>query len=446
MCLQTKTIHQLLTRELHPLPIPDAPWDTTSIDFIVQLPESNGKDAIMVVVDSMTKWSHFVSTVTTLSATRTAQLYLHHIWKHHGLPKRVVSDQGPQFVAEFMKELYQILGVNLAATMAYHPQGDGQTEQINQELEQFLWLFTNQRQDNWDDLLPVAEFQYNNHIHSATQSIPFLLDTGRISCMGFELDQQWSHVESINELKERMEDALKEAKAALAKSKDDMTKYYNWRRTPALDYQPRDKVYLDASNIQTTRPSQKLSHRRLGPFSIIGKVRNGAYQLCIPPSMSRLHPIFNVVKLTPAPDDPILGHCPHPPPLLEIIDRAEEWIVEEILDSWMINQKLHYLIKWEGFRIEHNSWELANDVHAPECVTEFHQNFPGVPWQIQFAEFNTIPFRNISPVVPGHHSLEGGVDVRGHFYQPTSQMEYVCLNTLNTFHFSTSPYVPPFCR
>ena len=104
-------------------------------------------------------------------------------------------------------------------------------EQINQELEQFLWLFTNQWQDDWDNLLPVAEFQYNNHIHSATQNIPFLLDTGQIPCMRFEPDQQWSHVESVNEFKERMEDTLKEAKAALAKSKDDMAKYYNWRRT-----------------------------------------------------------------------------------------------------------------------------------------------------------------------------------------------------------------------
>ena len=152
-----------------------------------------------------------------------------------------------------------------------------------------------------------------------------------------------------------------------------MAKYYNQRRTPALDYQPGDKVYLDASDIQTTRPSQKLSHQRLGPFTIVRKVRNDAYHLCLPPSMSRLHPVFNVIKLTPAPDDPILGHRPHPHPLPEIIDRVEEWIIEEILDSQVINQKLCYFVKWEGFRIEHNSWEPANDVHAPEHIAEFHQ-------------------------------------------------------------------------
>ena len=230
-----------------------------------------------MVVDSITKRSHFVSTTTTLTAVGTAQVYLHHIWKHHGLPKKAVSDRGPQFVAEFMKELYRLLGVKLAATTAYHPQGDGQMEWVNQELEQFLNLFINQRQDNWDDLLPIAEFQYNNHIHSTTQNIPFLLDTGRIPRMGFEPDQRRSNLESVNEFKEHMESALKEAKAALARSKDNMAKYYDRRRTLAPDYKPGDKVYLDASNIQTTRPSKKLSHRRLGPFPIVAKVRNSAY-------------------------------------------------------------------------------------------------------------------------------------------------------------------------
>src|ERR1700761_3855867 len=382
MCLRTKSIRQPPTGELHPLPIPDASWDTISVDFIVELPESNGKDAIMVVVDSVTKRSHFIGTVTTLSAAGTAQLYLRHIWKHHGRPKRVVSDRGPQFVAEFTKELYRLLGIKLAATTTYHPQGDGQTEQINQELEQFLCLFINQRQDDWDDLLPFVEFQYNNHVHSAMQNVPFFLDTGWTPRMGFEPDQHRSQVESVNEFKTRMEDALNKAKVALTKSKDDMAKYYDQRRTPAHKYQPSDKVYLDASDIHTTRPSRKLSHRRLGPFPVVKKVGNGAYRLRLPPSMSRIHLVFNVIKLTLAPEDPIPGRRPHPPPLLEIIDGEEEFIVEEILDSKIVNQRLRYLIKWEGYGIEHNSWEPAGEVHAPERITEFYRRHPGAPRHI----------------------------------------------------------------
>ena len=125
--------------------------------------------------------------------------------------------------------------------------------------------------------------------------------------MGFEPDQQRSQLESVNEFKEWMENTLKEAKGALVKSKDDMAKYYDQRRTPAPDYQPGDKVYLDASDIQTTRPSWKLSHQRLGPFPIVRKVGNSAYCLQLSPSMSRLHPVFNVIELMPAPEDPIPG-------------------------------------------------------------------------------------------------------------------------------------------
>ena len=126
------------------------------------------------------KAAHFVSTVTTISAAGAAHLFLNHVWKHHGLPRRVVSDRGPQFVAEFTWELYWLLGIKLAATTAYYPRGYGQTESVNQELEQYLQLFTNQRQDDWVGFLPFTEFQYNNQVHSSTQHPPFLLDTGRV--------------------------------------------------------------------------------------------------------------------------------------------------------------------------------------------------------------------------------------------------------------------------
>ena len=221
--------------------------------------------------------------------------------------------------------------------------------------------------------------------------------------MGFEPEQCCSHLESVNKFKEQMEDALTEAKAALAKSKDKMANYYDWRWTPAPVYQPGDKVYLDASNIQTTRPSQKLSHTRLGPFTIVRKVRNGTYQLCLPPSMSRLHPVFNIVKLTPALEDPIQGQQPQPPPLPKIIDGEEEWVVEEILDSRVVNCKLRYLVKWEGFGIEHNSCEFWDDIHALDLVANFHQKHSGTPQCIWLADFNNITFHpNLLPVVPGH--------------------------------------------
>jgi len=229
-----------------------------------------------------------------------------------------------------------------------------------------------------------------------------------------------------------MRDTLEEAKAALAKSKDDMTLYYNQKRTPAPEFKAGNVVFLDASDIQTTQPSCKLSHQILGPFLIDSQVGNSAYWLCLPLSMGRLHPIFNVVKLSLAPADPTPGCHTSPPPLPEIVDDEEEWVVEEILDSRMVNRKLRYLVKWEGFGVEHNSLEPWDNVHVPNLVADFYQRHPGAARHIRMVNFRSIPFRSVS----GRHCLEGGVDVRG------------CSTSSNvSSNISPSPlYIPPHHR
>jgi len=194
---------------------------------VVELPESSGHDAVITVVDSVSKRVHFVLTHTTVTAEGAARLFLHHVWKLHGLPKRVVSNHGPQFVASFTKELYRLLGVQLSSSTAWHPQTDGQTERVNQELDQFLCLFVNERQNDWHDLLLIAEFQHNNHVHSVTQQPPFLLDTGQIPCIGFEPSQALSGLETVNKFTEQMKSATKEAKSAIRKAQKDMMQYYN---------------------------------------------------------------------------------------------------------------------------------------------------------------------------------------------------------------------------
>jgi len=135
-----------------------------------------------------------------------------------------------------------MVGIEAAMSTTYHPQTNGQTERVNQELEQYLQIFVRERQDDWYTLLPLAEFSYNNHIHSSTQQTPFLLDTGRHPRMGFEPHQPPSRFEVVNEFTDRMKDTLEEAKSALAKAKDDMAWYYNRRRSPALSFSPSDIV------------------------------------------------------------------------------------------------------------------------------------------------------------------------------------------------------------
>ena len=154
---------------------------------------------------------------------------------------------------------------------------------------------------------------------------------------------------------ERMKTAVEEAKSAIRKAQDDMKKYYDRRRTPAPVFKPGDKVFLDASDIQTTCPSQKLSHQRLGPFVVERRIRPMAYHLRLLHQMKQLHLVFNVVKLTLAPDNLITGWKIEDYPLPIVIDREVEWEVEEILDSHWHWRRFQYLIKWKGYSHEHNS-------------------------------------------------------------------------------------------
>jgi len=394
--LWTKPWQHSPVGELQPLSIPDARWDTLSVE---------------IVVDAVSKRVHFIPTHTMVTVEGAARLFLHYIWKLHGLPKRVVSDRGPQFVALFTKELYRLLGIQISSSTAWHPQIDRQTEHVNQELDQFLHLFVNKRQDNWYDLLPIAEFQHNNHVHSAMQQPPFLLDTGRIPRMGFELRQDPSSLETVNEFTKRMESTTKEAKFAIRKAQEDMTRYYNRRRSPAPVFKPGDRVYLDASDIKMTCPSLKLSHRRLGPFEIEHQVRPSAYQLKLPHRLRQLHLVFNIVKLSAAPDNPIPGRKPQalPPPI--VIDGEPEWEVEEVLDSRWHWRRFQFLIKWKGFSKEHNSWEVASDVKAPDLIAEYYRKHPAAPRCIRQTDFNTL-FKS-GTITSRRSNLGGGVNVRG---------------------------------
>ena len=153
--------------------------------------------------------------------------------------------------------------------------------------------------------------------------------------MGFEPHQPPSHFEAVNEFTDQMKDTLEETKSVLAKAKDNMAQYYNCHHSPAPSFSPSDMVYLDSEDIQTTRPSKKLSHHCLGPYLVERHVGKYAYRLVLPSPMRHLHPVFNVMKLSPAPDDLIVGRCRNPQPPPELVDGEEEYIVEKILNSRM---------------------------------------------------------------------------------------------------------------
>jgi hypothetical protein len=211
----------------------------------------------MVVVDSLCKRAHFLPVNTTITAVGSAQQFRDNVWKHHRLPTCILLNRGPQFTPEFTTKLYQLLGIKTAKTTAYHPQADGQTEQVNQELEQYLWLFTSEKRDDWVDLLVMAEFQYNNHIHFSTQQTPFLLDSGQHLWMGFKLKQP-ARMEAVNKLMDQMKMVLEEAKLALNKAKDDMVRYYNQRRLPTPTYKLVKCIAANLTLKQNTKRKEPL--------------------------------------------------------------------------------------------------------------------------------------------------------------------------------------------
>jgi len=147
---------------LQPLPIPETPWTSISMDFIVDLPKSKSFDSIFVVVDHLTKMAHFVPCNKTITSKETARLFLENVYKYHGLLDDIIFDHGTQFTSKFWQSMFKILQVKINLSLAYHPQTDGQTERVNQVLEQYLRCFINHHQDNCVDLLPVIEFAYNN--------------------------------------------------------------------------------------------------------------------------------------------------------------------------------------------------------------------------------------------------------------------------------------------
>jgi len=217
LCQQMKNRTEELAGKLKLSEVPQKMWTHLTVDFIMKLPVVAGKDAILVVYDRLSKMTHFVAMTEGTSVEGLARLLWDNVWKLHGLPESVVSDRGPQFTAELMKELNKMLGIKTKLSTAFHPQTDGQTERMNQELEQYLRFFLENRQKDWPEWLVVAEFAINNKVHTATKVSLFIANYGREMRMGGDIRRK-GKVESATEFVEKMKKVHKEAEAALKKT------------------------------------------------------------------------------------------------------------------------------------------------------------------------------------------------------------------------------------
>ena len=259
--------------------MPQKMWSHLTVDFITKLPVVAGKDAILVVCDRLSKMTHFVATTEGTSAEGLARLFQDNVLKLHRLLESVVSDRGLQFVAELTRELNRMLGIKTKLSTVFHPQTDGQTERMNQELEQYLRLFVEHRQKDWLEWLASAEFTINNKTHTATKMSPFMANYGKEMRMGGDIRRK-GRVESATEFVQRMKKVQEEAEAALKKTQKDMKRYADRGRKETEEWKRGDRVLLSTKDLVfKERPTKKLTERYMGPYAIEEVVSLNAVKL-----------------------------------------------------------------------------------------------------------------------------------------------------------------------
>ena len=374
VCQRIKPARHAPYGYLKPLSVPQRRWDSLSMDFIVGLPKSKSFDAIWVVVDRLTKMAHFVPCNSTVDAPKLASLFKSHIFKHHGLPSNIVSDRGSVFTAAFTKELCSLLQITQSMSTAFHPQTDGQTERINSILEQYLRGYCNYQQNNWAELLDLAEFSYNNTLSSTLNCTPFFANYGfhpRYEIIPTQTPPQASILQDYTEKLSNLDLYLK---AEMKLAQETMAEFSNSHKSSPPVFHPGDKVWLTKKFIKTTRPSNKLDFKKIGPFPVVKNIGTHAYELKLPKHMKKIHPVFHVSLLEPVATDPYPGQVNPPPPPIRIDDH-DEYIVEAILD---VKEKgpLEYLVKWLGW--DNPSWQPASDLtNCPDMIAEFYKLNPG---------------------------------------------------------------------
>uniref|UniRef100_A0A803JHM8 Gypsy retrotransposon integrase-like protein 1 n=1 Tax=Xenopus tropicalis TaxID=8364 RepID=A0A803JHM8_XENTR len=372
ICQRSKSSHQQPQGLLNPLPIPMKPWSHISMDFIVELPPSQGKTVIWVVVDRFSKMAHFIPLPHLPSAKTLADLFITHIFKFHGFPVNIVSDRGVQFVSRFWRAFCSLVGTELSFSSAYHPQTNGQTERVNQSLEQYLRCYVSDNQSTWSELLPWAEFAYNNATHSSSGRSPFFVVYG-LHPKAFSFSGSNSPVPSANSSVLRFSEIWSLVHESLSAASLAQKKAADKSRRDAPQYKVGDLVWLSTKNIKLKVPSPKLGPRFIGPYPIIAIVNPSSVRLQLPPNF-KIANTFHVSLLKPAANT---RHLSVPPPVL--IEGQPEYEIQEFLDSRLVRGKLQYLTRWKGFGPEENSWVSVDDIKADRLRKQFHFRFPEKP-------------------------------------------------------------------
>ncbi|WVZ53404.1 hypothetical protein U9M48_004350 [Paspalum notatum var. saurae] len=348
VCQRVKAEHQKPAGLLQPLKIPEWKWEEIGMDFIVGLPRTqSGFDSIWVVVDRLTKVAHFIPVKTTYSGAKLSELYMSRIVCLHGVPKKIVSDRGTQFTSHFWKRLHESMGTKLNFSSAYHPQTDGQTERTNQILEDMLRACAIRYGTSWDKSLSLVS---RCHL--------FRL------CMDQPGEKQLFGPGIIEDAERQVRMIRENLRIAQTRQKS-----YADNRQRDLEFAVGDYVYLKVSPIRGLRRFKvkgKLAPRYIGPFKIIDRKGEVAYQLELPDKLSGVHNVFHISQLKKClrvPEEQLqedelnvqddLTYTEYPVQILETAERTTRNRVIKMCK-----------VKWSHHTAEEATWEREDDLRA----------------------------------------------------------------------------------
>lgn len=369
---------------LKPLPIPERAWQELAMDFIVELPNSEGCTIIMGITDRLSK-SKILIPLKSARTTDVARAFMSHVFSHHGLPQAITSDRGSQFVGLFWKEVCRQLNISRRLSTAYHPETDGAQERSNQEIETYLRSFTAYLQDDWVALLPQAQVALNNRTSATTGLSPFYfthgyhlnpIDHQDVPKPGSDISPATAGHNWL--LKHR--DATSFAQASMALAQETQERHANRGRQAAESFRVGDQVYLRLKNVRTLRPSKKLDWIAL-PYEVQKLIGTRAVKLNTPRG---IHPVFNVDLIRRARDDPLPSQVVSDSEPPEIAaneaddDNIEgEYKVSEILSHRKIRNRFELLVQWTGYATP--TWEPLLHLQETEAL-EKYESTHSCPW------------------------------------------------------------------
>ena len=327
------------------------PFANCSMDLITDLPMVEGYDSILVVVDQgLSKGVILLPCDKTLSSDDTAQLLLENLYKRFGLPDKIISDRGPQFASKAFVALLKLLGIKSALSTAYHPQTDGTTERVNQEIEAYLSIYCASHPEEWPKALHTLEFTHNNRRHADRQHTPFELMFGE-SPVAIPLSFENTKYPSIEE---RMTTLLRNREEALAAHELARSRIADRRKSTFTPFKKGEQVWLDSRNIKTIY-HKKMKPRREGPFTITEVLGPVTYRLKLPTTW-RIHDVFHAALLRRYKENETYGpNYTEPSP--ELVEGEEVYEVETILNHRKRGRGYQYYVKWRGYPISDASWE-----------------------------------------------------------------------------------------